>query len=100
MTNKTKTGASKLNYKTAQEIKDICSLTKLTDPQIADIYGVSRVLVNHIRHNRRWTDVSTTQEKEMVCRPLKMIHQMMTEYELDSLEYQGMTIFMLNTPRR
>lgn len=96
MTNKTKTGAWKLDYDKATAIKLLCDTSELTDGQIADIYNVSRVLINHIRHNRRWDDVPLQEEKINPFNPLKTIQEFMVEWEIDKLEYQNITIFMNN----
>ena len=98
MTNKTKSGASKLDYDKAMTIKLLCTTTNLSDTEIADIYGVSRVLVNHIRHQRRWDDIPLHQVGESVSNPLKTIYDVMKTYQLDSLEYRDMKILINNSP--
>jgi hypothetical protein len=96
MTSKTKSGASKLDYNKATAIKLLCKTSTLSDGEIGDLFGVSRVLINHIRHNRRWDDVPHQEEKENPFNPLKTIQQFMKEWEIDKLEYQNITIFMSN----
>ena len=96
MTRKNKTGAWKLDYDKATTIKLLCDTSELTDGQIADIYNVSRVLINHIRHNRRWDDVPLQEEKINPFNPLKSIQEFMVEWEIDKLEYQNITVFMDN----
>lgn len=98
MTNKTKSGASKLDYDKATAIKLLCQTSQLSDGDIADIFGVSRVLINHIRHNRRWDDILLQDEVESPLNPLKTIQEFMTEWEIDKLEYQNIQIFMINPP--
>lgn len=98
MTKKTKIGASKLNYNTAERIKTLCETTDLTDGEIGRVFDISRPHINHIRHSRRWFDVesiSTHIKEEKVSKnPLKMIHDLMVNYGLDKLEYGDMEVFM------
>ena len=98
MTNKTKSGASKLDYDKATTIKLLCQTSQLSDGDIGDIFGVSRVLVNHIRHNRRWDDIVLQEEEKNPFNPLKSIQEFMVQWEIDKLEYQNIQIFM-NNPR-
>ena len=98
MTNKTKAGASKLDYDKATTIKLLCQTSQLSDGDIGDIFGVSRVLVNHIRHNRRWDDIVLQEEEKNPFNPLKSIQEFMVEWDIDKLEYQNIQIFM-NNPR-
>jgi len=98
MTNKSKTGATKLNYETAERVKKLCETTDLIDSEIASVFNISRVHVNHIRHARRWFDVEVittpTEENKVSENPLKMIHDLMVNYGLDKLEYGDMEVFM------
>lgn len=96
MTNKTKSGASKLDYEKATAIKLLCQTSHLSDGEIGSIFGVSRVLINHIRHNRRWDDILLQEEEKNPFNPLKSIQEFMMEWEIDKLEYQNITIFISN----
>jgi hypothetical protein len=96
-----KIGAWKLDYAKATQIKEICEKTTLTDGQIAAAFGISRCHVNHIRHERRWWDVESNTnpqvKEESVANPLKMIHDFMTKWGIEKLEYQDISIFMIKS---
>lgn len=47
-------GASKLNPRKAEIIKDLLELKEFSHQQIADLFGVSRVLITAINNGRRW----------------------------------------------
>ena len=49
-------GASKLNDQQVQEIKRLFATTMLCDGDIAEMYEVSRELINQIRSGKRWND--------------------------------------------
>jgi len=49
-------GASKLTEQQVQEIKRLFATTMLCDGDIADMYKVSRELINLIRSGKRWND--------------------------------------------
>lgn len=47
-------GASKLTTEDVAQIKQLFETTTLTDAEIADEYGVSRIHINLIRRGKRW----------------------------------------------
>lgn len=47
-------GASKLTEEQVWEIKDLFKNPQLKDKNIAEMYNVSRIHINHIRNGRRW----------------------------------------------
>lgn len=47
-------GASKLNEEKVLEIKTLFKTTNLKDGEIAKMYDVSRIHINHIRTGYRW----------------------------------------------
>jgi len=49
-------GASKLNEKDVEVIKYLFDRTDLRDGEIAEIFDVSRVHINRIRHGIRWNE--------------------------------------------
>jgi hypothetical protein len=49
-------GAHKLNEQQVQEIKRLFATTMLCDADIAEMYNVSRELINLIRNGKRWND--------------------------------------------
>lgn len=49
-------GASKLTEQQVQEIKRLFATTMLCDGDIADMYGVSRIMINQIRNGKRWNE--------------------------------------------
>jgi hypothetical protein len=49
-------GASKLNDQKVMEIKRLFATTMLCDGDIAEMYEVSRELINQIRSGKRWND--------------------------------------------
>jgi len=49
-------GASKLNEEKVEIIKDLLKLGNNTHQQIADLFGVSRILITHINNGRRWNE--------------------------------------------
>jgi len=99
-----KIGAWKLDYQKAAQIKKLCKTTELTDGQIAAAFNISRVHVNHIRNDIRWSDAVYTdldsilpqQKEESVSNPLKMIQEFMSQWGIEKLEYQNIEIFMIN----
>ena len=60
-------GASKLNEEMVAEIKDLFKTTTLKDKEISEMYNVSRIHINHIRHGYRWntTTRSFVSKKEI-----------------------------------
>ena len=49
-------GAHKLQEQQVQEIKRLFATTMLCDGDIAEMYGVSRTLIQMIRNGKRWND--------------------------------------------
>ena len=49
-------GASKLNEKDVEVIKYLFQRTQMTDTEIGNAFGVSRVHINRIRHGKRWNE--------------------------------------------
>jgi hypothetical protein len=49
-------GASKLDEQKVQEIKRLFATTMLCDGDIAEMYGVSREMINQIRSGKKWND--------------------------------------------
>ncbi len=49
-------GASKLTEQQVQEIKRLFATTMLCDGDIAEMYNVSREMINLIRNGKRWND--------------------------------------------
>ena len=49
-------GSSKLNEQKVMEIKRLFATTMLCDGDIAEMYGVSRTLIQMIRNGKRWND--------------------------------------------
>lgn len=60
-------GASKLTEENVIEIKRLFRETDLNNQQIADMFGVSRPHISHIRTGRKWNDNtrSFTMKKEL-----------------------------------
>lgn len=54
----TKAGASKLTKERVLVIKELFNFKDLTDTEIGNLFGVSRELINQIRHGNRWNDVT------------------------------------------
>ena len=53
-------GAHKLQEQQVQEIKRLFATTMLCDGDIAEMYGVSRTLIQMIRNGKRWNDEERT----------------------------------------
>ncbi len=49
-------GASKLTEQQVQEIKRLFATTMLCDGDIAEMYNVSRIMINQIRNGKRWNE--------------------------------------------
>ena len=48
----------KLDEKKVKIIQQLLELDDIKDQQIGDLFGVSRELINHIRHGHRWSSVT------------------------------------------
>lgn len=92
----TKSGASKLDYNKVKTIKMLFQTTDLRDGEIAEIFDVSRVLINHIRNERRWDDSDYRPLVDNPFNPLKNIKDFMDTWNIDKLEYQNLKVFMVN----
>lgn len=67
-------GAYKLNEQQVQEIKRLFATTMLCDADIAEMYEVSRELINLIRNGKRWNDETRSfTMKEQIKRYTKTI---------------------------
>ena len=76
-------GAWKLNEEQVEQIKSFISTTNISDSRLAEMYDVSRVHINHIRHGRRW---NIEQRKYIMKEELESkytIHQLQQESSLD-----------------
>jgi transcriptional regulator with XRE-family HTH domain len=68
-------GATKLNEDQVKRIKTLFEKTKLTDTDIAEMFGVSREHINLIRNGRRWNWETKTslsrKEIELLNKPVE-----------------------------
>lgn len=99
----TKTGAHKLTYEKAYAIQTLLNHSHLTHSDIANMFGISRVMVTHIKKEYRWGDLkekfnsisSHTSEGESPSNPLKTIHTFMNDWGIEEMTYEDMKIFMI-----
>lgn len=88
-------GASKLNPRKAEIIKDLLQLKEFSHQQIADLFGVSRVLITAINNGRRWNipehsfemkeETPKSNDFREFSNPYKPQGRNMTEFEIEYL---------------
>ena len=66
----------KLNSEKVLLIVGLTNQTNLKDGEIAELFGVSRELINSIRHGHRWSDVTGIKPKETKPTPKESISDM------------------------